>query len=54
MRCPQCQSTLRVVAESKKDFTHIFEMCSFCGYAKAFVDYLDSDTGPVDWAGIDH
>lgn len=54
MNCPQCDNKIAVTTESAKGFIHIYESCSYCGYIKAYVDYLDSDTGPVNWSGIDH
>ena len=52
--CPDCDTLLHYTTEANKDFVHIFEICHFCGFVKAYVDYLSDDTGPIDWSGIDH
>lgn len=54
MRCEGCDAKLSVSVEEKENFFHIFEYCSYCGYTKAYVDYKDEDTGPLDYSGIEH
>jgi Zn ribbon nucleic-acid-binding protein len=54
MDCPECSSKLYITTQSKEDFVNLYEICVFCGYHKGYVDYLDKDTGPIDWSGIDH
>ena len=36
------------------DYVHMYEICTHCGFRKAFVEYKDDDTGPVNWSGIEH
>jgi len=55
--CPDCDGTLSYVVSddrSDKDYTHIYEMCAHCGYVKAYVDYKDDDTGPINHSGLDY
>ena len=54
MNCPDCDSRLGFTTKEAEDFFHIYEICAYCGYTKAYVDYKDSDTGPIDYSGIDH
>lgn len=54
MTCQKCFTKLSISVEEKESFFHIFEYCVHCGYAKAYVDYKDEDTGPLDYSGIDH
>jgi len=57
MYCPDCKSELYyIVADDRqdKDYTHIFEICSHCGFTKAYVEYSDNDTGPINHSGIEH
>jgi len=54
MNCPDCDSKIGVTTKEDKDFFHIYEICAYCGYTKAYVDYKDSDTGPINYSGIDH
>lgn len=54
MNCPDCKTELFITTRDYPDFFHIYEVCAYCGYVKAFVDYKDLDTGPIDYSGIDH
>lgn len=54
MYCPDCDSALGVTTQDHKEFFHIYEICAYCGYTKAYVDYKNSDTGEINWSGIDH
>lgn len=57
MPCPECDTPLGVtVADDREDkgYKHIIEICAYCGYTRAFVDYLDDDTGEINWSGLDH
>lgn len=54
MRCPKCELVLTVTVDKKDEFFHIIEHCNYCGYVKAYVDYLDDDTGELDYSGIEH
>lgn len=42
LNCPDCDGPLNfMVADDKEDkgYTHIYEICVYCGYTKSFVDY---------------
>ena len=54
MNCPDCDSRLGITTQDKEGFFHIYEICAYCGYTKAYVDYKDSDTGPINYSGLDH
>ena len=57
MHCPDCATLLNYSVSddrTEKDYKHIYEICVHCGYVKAYVDYVDSDTGPINWSGLDH
>jgi hypothetical protein len=54
MKCPDCGSRLGFTTKDEKDFFHIYEICAHCGYIKAFVDYKDKNTGPIDYSGIEN
>jgi len=54
LNCPTCDAKISIAIEEKQSFFHIFEYCNYCGYSKAYVDYKDEDTGPLDYSGIDH
>lgn len=44
LNCPQCDTPLSFsVADDREDpeYTHIYEICVYCGYTKTFVDYID-------------
>ena len=45
MTCPDCGSNLDyVVSDDRQDkeYTHIFEICTHCGFTKSYVEYKDS------------
>ena len=54
MKCPDCNSVLGITTKDEGTFFHIYEMCAYCGYIKAFVDYKDNDTGSIVWSGLDY
>lgn len=54
MSCPECDTKLAISVEEAKGYHHIYEYCPMCGYVKAYVDYLDNDTGELDYSGIEH
>jgi len=57
INCPDCNGPLSYTVSddrSDKDYKHIYEICAHCGYIKAYVDYADNDTGPVDWSGMEY
>lgn len=57
MNCPECDANLGVTVmddREDKNYRHILELCAYCGYQKAYVDYLDNDTGEINWSGLDH
>ena len=57
MNCPDCYTPLGVAVmddREGKNYRHILELCAYCGYQKAYVDYLDDDTGEINWSGLDH
>lgn len=54
MNCPDCGYGLGYTTKKEKGFFHILEICAHCGYAKAYVDYTDGDTGPIDYSGIEY
>jgi hypothetical protein len=54
MNCPDCNAVLGITTKDEEKFFHIYEMCAYCGYIKAFVDYKDDDTGPIVWSGLDY
>lgn len=42
MTCPQCDTPLSFTVSddrSDKEYKHIFEICNYCGYTKAYVEY---------------
>jgi RNase P subunit RPR2 len=57
MYCPECKYELGyTVADDREDhdYKHIFEICAHCGFIKAYVEYEDKDTGPINYSGIEH
>lgn len=54
MNCPDCDARVGITVKEAEGFFHIYEICAYCGYVKAYVDYKDSDTGPINYSGIDH
>lgn len=46
LNCPQCDTPLGyTVMDDKEDptYTHLIEICVYCGYTKSFVDYTDEE-----------
>lgn len=42
LNCPDCGAPLNfMVSDDKQDeeYTHIYEICGYCGYTKSFVEY---------------
>jgi hypothetical protein len=54
MKCPDCNSVLGFTIKENEDFFHIYEICAYCGYAKAYVDYKDTNTGPINYSGLEY
>jgi len=56
--CPDCGSSdlYYSVTDDREheDYVHMYEICTHCGFRKAFVEYKDDDTGPVNWSGLEH
>jgi hypothetical protein len=55
--CPDCGTQLSYTVSddrSDKGYKHIFEICHHCGYTKAYVEYANNETGPIDWSGIEY
>lgn len=52
--CEECGNELEFSISDYEEFKHILEHCRSCGWNKGYVDYIDEDTGPINWSGIEH